>query len=107
MAQSGINNYVITFRYEEKGLSDLAQLNNQLALEGFSTTLKDEEGKIHELGSNSFGYVGPQDAETIRQRAIAMGHVALGVNPDVEVTELAEYLQTISAQQNQQVKQVK
>jgi hypothetical protein len=54
MSQSATTCFVVTFRYQEEGLADLAKLTGQLTLQGFVTSVADENGVPHELGSNSF-----------------------------------------------------
>ncbi|HBQ77946.1 MAG TPA: hypothetical protein DD850_01360, partial [Erwinia persicina] len=38
MSNHGIGQYVVTFHYNEKGLSDLLELSSALVSGGFSTT---------------------------------------------------------------------
>ena len=53
MNSQSVEQFVVTFRYQEKGLSDLLELNSALLSAGFSTTLNDSQGHPHELGTNS------------------------------------------------------
>lgn len=85
MNNHGIGQYVVTFHYNEKGLSDLLELSSALVSGGFSTTLKDEEGQPHELGTNSFGIITTLSEEEIRQQAVGIGELILGVAPDIDV----------------------
>lgn len=59
MSQSATTCFVVTFRYQEEGLADLAKLTGQLTLQGFVTSVTDENGVPHELGSNSFALITP------------------------------------------------
>jgi len=41
MSQSATTCFVVTFRYQEEGLADLAKLTGQLTLQGFVTSVAD------------------------------------------------------------------
>lgn len=85
MSNHGIHQYVVTFHYQEKGLSALLELSSALISRGFSTTLKDEEGQPHELGTNNFGIISPLSEEEIHQQASGIGEGILGEAPELEV----------------------
>lgn len=51
MSQSATSCFVVTFRYQEEGLTDLAKLTGQLTREGFVTSVTDENGVHHELAA--------------------------------------------------------
>ena len=93
MSPSGITRYVVTFRYQDKGLAAGLELNSALINGGFSTTLHDDEGHTHELGTNSYGIVSAKSAEEIRQQALSIGEVALESEPEVEVQTFSEFIQ--------------
>ncbi|QCR36320.1 type V toxin-antitoxin system endoribonuclease antitoxin GhoS [Nissabacter sp. SGAir0207] len=90
-----IQRYVVTFRYQEESLADPANLTNQLTLAGFTTTLTDEQGVLHELGSNSYGVTGVRSEEETRELAERLGETALGRRPEVTLETLADYLAQI------------
>lgn len=85
MVSSDIEQYVVTFRVKDEGLSDVLELNSALTSGGFTTSLHDKEGRPHELGTNSFGIVSALSAEQIREQAINLGEIVLGEKPEVEV----------------------
>ncbi|QSI86689.1 type V toxin-antitoxin system endoribonuclease antitoxin GhoS [Erwinia amylovora] len=85
MSNDEIKQYVVSFRYQEKGLSDLLQLGSILASAGFTTTLNDARGQPHELGSNSFGFVSTLPEDKVRQLARGLGEKGLGILPEVDV----------------------
>ncbi|ADP12468.1 Uncharacterized protein ydiZ [Erwinia sp. Ejp617] len=85
MSNDEIKQYVVSFRYQENGLSDLMQLDSILASGGFTTTLNDAKGQPHELGSNRFGFVSALPEEKVRQLAVGLGEKGLGVSPEVNV----------------------
>lgn len=87
-----LKRYIVTFHYQESGLSDIQTLNSAMVAAGFSTTLNDEEGKAHELGTNSFGLVSALSPEDLQQQATAAGESVLDQKPEVSVTTLEAYL---------------
>lgn len=92
MSAAGVTRYIVTFRYHEKGLSDILELNSAMVNGGFSTTLNDEEGKPHELGTNSFGLVSALTQEEIKQQAESLGEMVLAEKPHVDITTLEDFL---------------
>lgn len=57
MASGDITRYVITVTFHEDSLTEINELNNHLTRSGFLLTLTDDEGNVHELGTNTFGFV--------------------------------------------------
>ena len=86
MTMSDVERYVITVQFEEQSLTDINELNNQLTRGGFSLTLTDDQGKIHELGPGSFGLISTLDEQEVEALARGLGAVALGTEPAVIVT---------------------
>lgn len=85
MSHQGIHQYVVTFNYNEKGLSDVLELSSALINSGFTTTLNDEQGHPHELGTNSFGIITALSEEEIRQQATGIGERVLDETPQLEI----------------------
>ncbi|WP_428945994.1 type V toxin-antitoxin system endoribonuclease antitoxin GhoS [Pantoea sp. FN060301] len=85
MGTSDVVQYVVTFRYQEEGLTDILELNSALVNGGFTTALSDKEGHPHELGTNSFGMVSALDEESVRQQAEGLAEMALGQKPEVDI----------------------
>ena len=92
MSNTALTRYIVTFHYQESGLSDILELTSAMTAAGFTTTLADENGHPHELGTNSYGIVSTLDAEDLRQQVAAAGENALGQKPDVTVITFEEYL---------------
>ena len=92
MSNGDLHRYVVTFHYQESGLADVLTLTGALTSGGFSTTLMDNKGNPHELGTNSFGIVTTLTHEDLEQQAIAAGESALGQKPDVTLTTLEDFL---------------
>lgn len=63
MASGDITRYVITVTFHEDSLTEINELNNHLTRSGFLLTLTDDEGDVHELGTNTFGFVSAQSAD--------------------------------------------
>lgn len=85
MSQENIQQYVVTLRYQERGLADLLELNSTLLAAGFTTTLNDAQGHPHELGSNNFGLITALPPEEVQQLARGLGERVLESAPDVDV----------------------
>ncbi|MCG7387221.1 MULTISPECIES: type V toxin-antitoxin system endoribonuclease antitoxin GhoS [Pantoea] len=88
----GLKRYIVTFHYQESGLSDVQTLNSAMIAGGFSTTLNDDQGHAHELGTNSFGLVSALSQEDLQRQAVAAGESVLHQTPDVTVTTLEAFL---------------
>ena len=86
MSSGDIVRYVITVKYKEESLTDLNELNNHLTRGGFLLTMSDDEGKVHELGTNTFGLVSTLSEQEVAELAKGLGYVALGTEPEVTVT---------------------
>lgn len=93
MSTSDITQYVVTFRFQEEGLTDILELNSALINGGFTTSLADKEGHPHELGTNSFGIISAQDEASIKAQAEGLGEMVLGEKPDVQIRTFAAFLQ--------------
>ena len=87
-----LKRYIVTFHYQEAGLGDIQALNSAMIAAGFSTTLNDDQGHPHELGTNSFGLVSALPQEELQRQATAAGESVLHQKPDVAVTTLEAFL---------------
>lgn len=90
-----LKRYIVTFRYQESGLGDIQALNSAMVAAGFTTTLNDDEGKPHELGTNSFGLISALSPDDLQQQAVAAGESVLHQKPDVSVTTLDAFLRDV------------
>ncbi|AHY07149.1 type V toxin-antitoxin system endoribonuclease antitoxin GhoS [Serratia plymuthica] len=95
MSQSATTCFVVTFRYQEEGLADLAKLTGQLTRDGFVTSVTDEQGIPHPLSSNSFAFITPLDQQDVQQLAQKLGEVALGKTPEVDIARYEEYVKRL------------
>ncbi|OAT17899.1 hypothetical protein M977_03905 [Buttiauxella gaviniae ATCC 51604] len=93
MSSGDIVHYVVTFKFQENNLTDLNELNNQLTRGGFLLTMSDDEGKIHELGINTFGLISTSSQTEVEELSRGLGQLALGIEPEVSVTTWENWLQ--------------
>ncbi|GGD14114.1 type V toxin-antitoxin system endoribonuclease antitoxin GhoS [Franconibacter pulveris 1160] len=91
MSSGDITRYVVTLKYQEHSLADINELTNALTRGGFQLTMSDEEGKIHELGPNTFGMISALSKEEVLAMARGLGEVALDRQPEVEITTWEEW----------------
>ncbi|ELY4521843.1 type V toxin-antitoxin system endoribonuclease antitoxin GhoS [Cronobacter turicensis] len=89
---SEVTRYVVTVTFHEKNLSDINELNNHLTRGGFQLTLADDDGKIHELGTNTFGLVSALSEQEVAELAEGLGEAALDQKPQVNVTTFETWL---------------
>lgn len=92
MASGDITRYVITVKFHEHNLAEINELNNTFTLAGYLLTLSDDDGKVHELGTNTFGLVSPLSEEEIKAHALALAESALDRQPDIDVTTWENWL---------------
>ncbi|WBM69059.1 type V toxin-antitoxin system endoribonuclease antitoxin GhoS [Buttiauxella sp. WJP83] len=93
MSSGDIERYVVTLKFEEHNLTDLNEMNNALTRGGFLLTLTDDEGKIHELGINTFGLISTLNQTEVAELARGLGQLALGREPEVSITTWDIWLQ--------------
>ncbi|EOV8838401.1 type V toxin-antitoxin system endoribonuclease antitoxin GhoS [Cronobacter dublinensis] len=92
MSNGEVTRYVVTITFHEKSLTDINELNNHLTRGGFLLTLADDDGKIHELGTNTFGLVSALSQDEVHDLAQGLGEAALGQKPQVSVTTFEAWL---------------
>jgi hypothetical protein len=81
-----ITRYVVVFRFKEDTLTQLNELNNHLSRGGFLLTLTDDDGNIHDLGTNTFGFISPLSEDEVRELAAGLAEAALNLKPEIEIT---------------------
>lgn len=91
MSQESVEQYVITLRYQERGLSDLLELNSTLLAAGFTTTLNDAQGHPHELGSNNFGLITALEPEAAQELARGLAERVLESSPEVDIQRWQDF----------------
>ena len=94
MASGDITRYVITVKFHEHGLTEINELNNTFTLAGYLLTLSDDDGKVHELGTNTFGLVSPLNEDDIKEQALALAESAIDQQPEIDVMTWENWLKT-------------
>jgi Endoribonuclease GhoS len=88
-----ITRYVVTVSFHEQTLTEINELNNHLTRAGLTLTLSDDDGKVHELGTNTFGFVSPQSEDEIKALTTGLAETAIGHKPEVSVVTFEHWLQ--------------
>lgn len=83
---------VVTVNFQEETLTEINELSNHLTRAGFTLVLNDENGKVHELGTNTFGLISAQSADEVKALSAGLAETALGRPVDVTVATFAEWL---------------
>ncbi|HBM3020350.1 type V toxin-antitoxin system endoribonuclease antitoxin GhoS [Klebsiella michiganensis] len=84
--------WVVTVRFHEETLTEINELSNHLTRAGFTFVLNDDEGNVHELGTNTFGLLSMQNAEEVNALSAGLAETALGRPVDVTVVTFSEWL---------------
>ncbi|PXW42110.1 uncharacterized protein DUF2622 [Klebsiella oxytoca] len=84
--------WVITARFHEQTLTEINELSNHLTRAGFILVLNDDEGVPHELGTNTFGLLSPQNAEEVKALSAGLAETALGRPIEITVTTFDQWL---------------
>ncbi|MBB1201149.1 endoribonuclease GhoS [Enterobacteriaceae bacterium 89] len=92
-----ITRHVVTVSFHEQALTELNELTNHLERAGFTLTLTDDEGKVHELGTHSYGLVGPQSQEEVIALASGLAESALGREAEITSVTFEQWLQQKTA----------
>lgn len=92
MSTGDITRYVVTVKFHEDSLSEINELNNEFTRAGFLLTLTDDDGKVHELGTNTFGLVSTLDEEEVKAQAAALAESALDREPEISVSHWDKWL---------------
>ncbi|MBN6043376.1 type V toxin-antitoxin system endoribonuclease antitoxin GhoS [Citrobacter sp. ku-bf4] len=85
MASGEITRYVITVTFHEDSLTEINELNNHLTRAGFLLTLTDDDGNVHELGTNTFGLISAQSPDEVKALVAGLAESALDKVPEVSV----------------------
>ncbi|HAU5065751.1 TPA: type V toxin-antitoxin system endoribonuclease antitoxin GhoS [Citrobacter amalonaticus] len=91
MASGEITRYVVTITFHEDSLTEINELNNHLTRAGFLLTLTDDDGNVHELGTNTFGLISAQSPEEVKALAAGLAESALDKMPEVSVVTWEEW----------------
>ncbi|MGK9171787.1 type V toxin-antitoxin system endoribonuclease antitoxin GhoS [Yokenella regensburgei] len=86
MSSGDISRYVVTVSFHEQSLTEINELNNQFTRAGFLLTLTDDEGKVHDLGTNTFGLISPLSEQEVQELASGLADSAVNETPEIHVT---------------------
>lgn len=92
MASGDIARYVVTVSFHEDSLTEINELNNHLTRAGFLLTLTDDEGNVHELGTNTFGLISAQSKDEVKAMVAGLAESALDKVPEVTVERWDEWV---------------
>lgn len=92
MSDHDLKRYIVTLSYSDESLGDLQSLNSVMVNGGYTTTLHDDEGRSHELGTNSFGIITALEPHEIAEHAAGLADVALHRQAEVKISTLSEFL---------------
>ncbi|HFZ8996021.1 TPA: type V toxin-antitoxin system endoribonuclease antitoxin GhoS [Citrobacter freundii] len=94
MASGDIKRYVITVKFHEDSLTEINELNNSLTRAGFLLTMTDDDGHVHELGTNTFGFISAQDKDEVTALTVGLTESAVNKKPEITVTTWEEWQQS-------------
>lgn len=86
MASGEIQRYVVTVDFHEQSLTEINELNNQFTRAGFLLTLTDDEGKVHDLGTNTFGFISPLSEEEVKALATSLADAVVSDTPEIHIS---------------------
>lgn len=92
MSSGDITRYVVTVKFHEENLTEINELNNHFTRAGFLLTLSDDEGKVHELGTNTFGLITALSEEEVKEHAAGIAEGALDKKPEIIVSGWEQWL---------------
>lgn len=84
--------HVVTITFQEQALTEINELSNHFTRAGFVLTLNDDDGKTHDLGTNTFGLLSAQTADEIRALSAGLAETALGRPAEVTITTFSQWL---------------
>lgn len=86
MSSGDITRYVVTVKFHEDGLSEINELNNHFTRAGFLLTLTDDDGNVHDLGTNTFGLISGLSEAEVKAQAAAVAESALDREAEISVS---------------------
>lgn len=91
MSSGDITRYVVTIKIHEDSLTELNEITNHLTRGGFLLTLTDDEGNVHDLGTNTFGLISPLDRDEVKTLAGGLVESATGKEANIDVKTWEEW----------------
>ncbi|MGG5837333.1 MULTISPECIES: type V toxin-antitoxin system endoribonuclease antitoxin GhoS [Enterobacteriaceae] len=91
MSSGDITRYVVTVKFHEDSLTELNEMINHLTRAGFSLTMADDDGNIHDLGTNTFGLISALSPEEVKELAQGLTKAATGKEAEIEIAQWEEW----------------
>ncbi|MDY1035425.1 type V toxin-antitoxin system endoribonuclease antitoxin GhoS [Enterobacteriaceae bacterium RIT714] len=91
MSSGDITRYVTTIKIHEDSLTELNEITNHLTRGGFLLTLTDDEGNVHDLGTNTFGLISALSVEEVKALASGLVESATGKKAEINVSTWEEW----------------
>ncbi|WP_342320931.1 type V toxin-antitoxin system endoribonuclease antitoxin GhoS [Kosakonia sp. BYX6] len=86
MSSDGITRYVVTVKFHDQTLTDINELNNHFTRAGFLITMTDDDGKVHDLGTNTFGFISALSEQEVHALAEGLAESAVHQKTDITVS---------------------
>ncbi|WP_437891686.1 type V toxin-antitoxin system endoribonuclease antitoxin GhoS [Phytobacter sp. V91] len=86
MASGEILRYVVTVDFHEQSLTEINELNNQFTRAGFLLTLTDDEGKVHDLGTNTFAFISVLSEQEVEALATSLADAVIVDTPEIHIS---------------------
>ncbi|NUL35351.1 type V toxin-antitoxin system endoribonuclease antitoxin GhoS [Kosakonia sacchari] len=84
MGSDGITRYVVEVKFHDQTLTDINEINNHFTRAGFLLTMADDNGNVHDLGTNTFGFISALNEKDVH--ALASGLAESAVDEETEIT---------------------
>ncbi|MGY5957359.1 type V toxin-antitoxin system endoribonuclease antitoxin GhoS [Kosakonia sp. BK9b] len=86
MGSDSITRYVVTVTFHERTLTEINELNNHFTRAGFLLTMTDEQGNVHDLGTNTFGFISALSEQDVHALASGLAESAIDEEADITVS---------------------
>lgn len=85
MGTDSITRYVVTVKFHEQTLTQINELNNHFTRAGFLLTMTDDDGNVHDLGTNTFGLLSALGEQEVKDLASSLAESAVGEETQIDV----------------------
>ncbi|SCC39646.1 type V toxin-antitoxin system endoribonuclease antitoxin GhoS [Kosakonia oryziphila] len=86
MSSGDITRYVVVVKFHEQSLVEINELNNYFTRAGFLLTMTDDDGNVHDLGTNTFGLISALDEQEVLELAHGLAAAAVAEEADITVS---------------------
>ncbi len=86
MGSDSITRYVVVVNFHEHSLVEINELNNHFTRAGFLLTMADDEGNVHDLGTNTFGLISALSEQEVHELASGLAESAVAEKVDITVS---------------------